>query len=98
ERKMGHEKDSFLRNSDETHSEIEGKVQGVFPGVLSSAAAFRVEVTGTALVAAPPAGPGKHQDRTARRRPKEVGQQMTYFGNGKREGWTSHRHFLIRWR
>src|SRR6266851_5991105 len=65
--------------------------------LLGRATMFRMEEASTALVAAPPAGPGEQQGRTARRRPEQVGEQMTHFGNGERKQRIDRRFFSRRW-
>lgn len=56
-----------------------------------------MKVAGSALMTAPPPGPTKDQDGTARWWPEHGREQMTHFGNGERKQWTGQWRFLLRW-
>ena len=83
----------FSREKSQDRRTRKGSGDLVLPG---GTAAFRVEVAGPTLVAAPPPGPGKQQDGTARQWEEQMSQQMTHFGNGQREERTAQRCFFRR--
>jgi len=85
-------RENSLENSLECARACEGFLCGQADQALSCCTTmFGMKEAGTALVAAPPPGPGEQQCRTARRWPEQMCEQMAYFGNGERKEGTGRR-------
>src|SRR6266536_2032582 len=103
-------KTPFWAQSDDTHREIEGKLQGhsrecviATISVCLSRACLTRQHSGVWYgrnwpdsVAASPPGPGQYQHRTTRWRPEPASQHMAHLRNGQRQEWTGWPYSFIR--